>query len=85
MADHDAFGVAGGAGGVVEGYRLPFRAGPYSLEIRVAFGKQGFVVDDINLAKFRGQVISDDHDCRRTFELLQRGIGHRDELAIHQQ
>ena len=43
MIDH-ALGVARGAGGIVEGDRLPFVLGQVPLEILVPFGHQAFVI-----------------------------------------
>ncbi|MCY1498545.1 hypothetical protein D9M68_325330 [compost metagenome] len=84
VVDH-ALGVAGGAGGVIQGDGLPLVLRPLPGIVRVAFGQQRLVVEvahRLAFAVFR--VIDVDHQ-RRVVEHADGGMDHIEELAIGDQ
>ncbi|MNG99410.1 hypothetical protein D3C79_585780 [compost metagenome] len=84
VIDH-AFGIAGGAGGVVQRDGLPLVLGPLPGELGVAFGEKGLVVqvaDRLTLAVFR--IIDIDHQ-RRVFHQRQRCADDLVEFAVGDQ
>ena len=71
VVDH-ALGVAGGAGGVVQGNGLPLVFGPVPVEFGVAFGEEGFVVQIAQGFAFAVLGIVDIDDQNRALDQLQR-------------
>jgi hypothetical protein len=81
----DAFGVAGGAGGVVERDGLPLVGGIEGRGVGIALGEEGFVVEVAEVVAARTFRVVDVDDEEVAAEALQ-GLGHhRCELGVGDQ
>ncbi len=84
MVDHP-FGVAGGAGGVVQGNGLPLIVGPVPFEFRVAFGKKGFVIKIAQRFAFAVLGVVDIYDQNGALDQFQRRPDDIVELTVGDQ
>ncbi|MNQ61278.1 hypothetical protein D3C85_755910 [compost metagenome] len=84
VVDH-TLGVAGGAGGVVQGDGLPLVVGPAPGECRVALGQQRFIVQVAHRLAFAVLGVVDVDHQRRLVEHADGGVDHLMELAVGDQ
>ncbi len=84
MQDH-ALGIPRGAGGVVDGDRLPFVLRRTQRPPRVALGQKRLIVQVVSEVGSLGLIIVDAHQQGRRIEHGQRLLGHGTELTVADQ
>ena len=84
MVIDDALGLARGAGGIVEGDRVPFVARPQEWLPGVALGKERFVIDIADAPRLE-PLIDDLDDIGAMRGHLQRSFGNARERAVDHQ